>query len=790
MQEQIELERHALEAGRDRYYKLLAIKGHGETTVGRRIMAVHVDPMTAAITGWLDQTLNVNKRGRKAQHALLMKDVDPTAMAMLTLRVVFQGVSEQTTITNVANNIGQMVLEHVNWEALKQAEKKLAKKVERQVSRTAAEGHRRAVTRHVTHEYLPPDLALTWPRADMIKVGLVLLELMQESTGLINMPLVRKGKHHVKVLELTEDAMKWLEDNHTRAALLAPIYEPMIVPPKPWTTTTDGGYYTRKNWLVKNRNVKYQDSLREEDLSMVMDAVNTLQNTAYQVNRAVLEVMEQAMASNAAIGGLPDREKEQLPAKPADIASNDEALKAWKRKAALVYTSRAKQVSRIVSVDRDVYLGRKYAKYDAIYFPHFLDWRGRAYCLPVELQPQGSDTAKALLRFAEGKPLGEDGLFWLYVHIANLFGVDKVSFVERNRWVAEHHEELMRSAIFPLQEDFWLQADKPWQALAAILEYAGASMMDDPREYVSHLPIAMDGSCNGLQNLSALLLDEEGGKATNLVPSDKPQDIYTLVMNRVVENLKELDEAEARRWLDLGLNRKLVKRPVMTKPYGVTAYGMRDQMMGEIRKQELCHEDDVHGLATFLAPFVEQSINETVVASKEVMDWLQATARAAATHNLPLAWYTPVGLKVLQDYRKMSAEKEAVYVGGVKKQFLLSTHTDQVHKQKQANGMSPNVIHSLDASHMMLTLLLGKEYGITSYAMVHDSYATHACNTGLLNAVLREAFIEMYSNDVLGDLYGQFVSQVEPDVAADFPAVPEKGTLDLNQVRDSAYFFA
>ena len=33
----------------------------------------------------------------------------------------------------------------------------------------------------------------------------------------------------------------------------------------------------------------------------------------------------------------------------------------------------------------------------------------------------------------------------------------------------------------------------------------------------------MDGSCNGLQHYAALALDEPGGAAVNLVPSDRPQ---------------------------------------------------------------------------------------------------------------------------------------------------------------------------------------------------------------------------------------------------------------------------
>lgn len=53
--------------------------------------------------------------------------------------------------------------------------------------------------------------------------------------------------------------------------------------------------------------------------------------------------------------------------------------------------------------------------------------------------------------------------------------------------------------------------------------------------YVSHLPVHMDGSCNGLQHYAALGRDEAGGKAVNLLPSDKPQDVYKVGVDLAAE---------------------------------------------------------------------------------------------------------------------------------------------------------------------------------------------------------------------------------------------------------------
>src|SRR6059036_1026907 len=49
----------------------------------------------------------------------------------------------------------------------------------------------------------------------------------------------------------------------------------------------------------------------------------------------------------------------------------------------------------------------------------------------------------------------------------------------------------------------------------------------------SHLPVSMDGTCNGYQHLSAMGRDPIGGRATNLVPADEPEDIYQEVAYHV-----------------------------------------------------------------------------------------------------------------------------------------------------------------------------------------------------------------------------------------------------------------
>ena len=41
------------------------------------------------------------------------------------------------------------------------------------------------------------------------------------------------------------------------------------------------------------------------------------------------------------------------------------------------------------------------------------------------------------------------------------------------------------------------------------------------------LPVHQDGSCNGLQHYAALGRDEAGGEQVNLMPRERPGDVYT-----------------------------------------------------------------------------------------------------------------------------------------------------------------------------------------------------------------------------------------------------------------------
>ena len=62
-------------------------------------------------------------------------------------------------------------------------------------------------------------------------------------------------------------------------------------------------------------------------------------------------------------------------------------------------------------------VAESYKNEERIFYPHNLDFRGRAYTLHGHLTHLGSDICRGILQFADSRPLGEEGLDWLFVQV-------------------------------------------------------------------------------------------------------------------------------------------------------------------------------------------------------------------------------------------------------------------------------------------------------------------------------------------------------------------------------------
>jgi len=118
------------------------------------------------------------------------------------------------------------------------------------------------------------------------------------------------------------------------------------------------------------------------------------------------------------------------------------------------------------------------------------------------------------------------------------------------------------------------------------------------------------------------------------------------------------------------------------------------------------------------------------------MHWLGNTASQVGSQGHVMSWITPLGLPVLQPYRKHITHTVRTVMQNVT--LSLNHEALPVSKQKQRTAFPPNYVHSLDSTHMMMTSLKMKERGLY-FTAVHDSYWTHPCDVEIMNEVSHQS---------------------------------------------------
>lgn len=811
---QVALEEEALGLGIEKYRERIA-GNLEELPPGLRLLKAAIEPVAERINQDIETALS-GTPGRSTGLYYMLSSFEAEMLAYVSVKAAISAMGVRGTQTATAMSIAQMLEDTMNFEKLKAEAPKLYKKLQDKIAKSTHAGYRHIVLKK--QQKYAEVKTITWENMDRLRLGVYLLQVVENTTGLFTLEAgasenKKKSVTHkeTKAIVPTEATMKWLEESHARCELLHPVHMPMLCTPADWTNPFNGGFLTKslKFPLLKTGNKVYLEELNDVEMPMVYSAVNALQRTRWTINQPIYDVMQEVWMSGGKLGKLPSSRdvKEELPARGADLIDDEEALKAWKAEAAAVYEDFARNRSKRVMVAQRLAMAHKFMQYDSFSFAYALDWRGRAYPVSSLINPQGDDASKALLMFARGVPLGEEGAYWLAVHGANCFGV-KGSFDERVQWISDNEELILDSAANPLDGNrLWSsgECDSPFMFLAFCKEWLSLhvhcySLGNNQEDFVSHLPISFDGSCNGLQNFSAMLRDSIGGAATGLVPSDRPADIYSLVASVAQKQIdKEAAEgsAQAQRWVGR-MTRKLTKRNTMTKPYSVSQFGMREQLKEEFKKIIQDAKDggfDVRADYTFedaayLAEKNDAAINEVVVAAAQAMEWLKNAAKIAASNELPIYWTTPSGLRVLQNYRVIEGKQADFTVGGERVRLRLTWTGDRLDSRKMAAGVAANFVHSCDSAHLMRTVMYCVEEGLEDFAMIHDSYGTHAGNAGILRKQLVEAFIDQYTPNVLERFRDELLEQLPPELAAQLPELPKMGDLDLEEIRHSEYFFA
>ncbi|KAF8378527.1 hypothetical protein HHK36_029870 [Tetracentron sinense] len=255
-----------------------------------------------------------------------------------------------------------------------------------------------------------------------------------------------------------------------------------------------GAYLFLPSYVMRTHGAKQQREAVKmaprKQLEPVFEALDTLGNTKWRVNKRVLSVIDRIWASGGRLADLVNREDVPLPEEPD--TEGEAELRKWKWKLKAVKKENSERHSQRCDVELKLAVARKMKDEYGFFYPHNLDFRGRAYPMHPYLNHLGSDLCRGILEFAEGRPLGKSGLRWMKIHLANLYagGVDKLSYEGRIAFTENHLDDIFDAADRPLEgRRWWLGAEDPFQCLAACINLSEALRNSSPEATISHMPV-------------------------------------------------------------------------------------------------------------------------------------------------------------------------------------------------------------------------------------------------------------------------------------------------------------
>ena len=581
--------------------------------------------------------------------------------------------------------------------------------------------------------------------------------------------------------------------------------------------------------------------------SLYVRSINKLQQTSWRINRRVFNAI--------------------LSDPPSDVPILDNDAKEEKRKSKVLehkfITAKAERMK-----DWDVF----YQYMDA-------DYRGRLYYKEPFLNYQGTDKARGMMKFAQGKPLVKENLKWLAIHTSCSFNmsygineipewceadyyaylqkegldnisVDKMTLRDREEWTYQYMQEILDAG-----KDGHLsnEAEKRYSFLACCIEWYDYNEAHSRGQlYMSHLPIPIDGSNNGWQHLGAISKDTHTGSLVGLVPVEIQKDFYV----QTAKELKNLckDDRLKKILHDMPMKKirkGISKRGSMTRAYSAGAKKIAENMYFD------CKAEDYHityGITvddcTKFAKLLIKAINNVCTGPLRTMEYLQQLAmyelgtydrveedgetpadrskikRISEIYKLPkeertdeileelselvkyrdtlepilvrgngkdrITWTTPSGFPVVYTKFRQATKKGVSTIAGYNNgsanrpsQIGHSANVPTRFPEVRGFicGISPNIIHSLDASHM--AMVIDRWNG--EFGAVHDSFSAHACDIDKLVKLTKETFIEMYDTP---SFYNYLENEIVSDKRyLDVPR-PDLGDLEVKEVTDSDYFFA
>ena len=702
-------------------------------------------------------------------YAIFHKHILPSGsevQALLTCKVVFDHVfspqQKKHSVTTIAIAIGAAIEAEAQMEYYDKEAPALLTTLKKNYWHQAkgTEYKRKCIQTLMHKTNISP--WVHWDKTTKVKVGTFLMDCLMEVSGWFERDLVRKGRKTIAIFVPSSLLIKQHAEIMRMAELFSPLAKPMLIPPRNWYAIQDGGYYLNDLTRCHNLIRKTDDGLIQGEIPY--EFINKVQQVSYKLNPFIVEVAKELEDRGISVGKFRPVIQHTIPPKPPEEASKD-VWKEWKKQATIARNLQAAEVRKSCRTRMTMEVVKEFED-EVFYIPWSFDYRGRAYPIPSLLTPQDTDFGKSLILFNEGAKITKKGMEWIKFQLATTYGLDKATMQERLDWIDDYQnraivERVWRDPVGNIAD--WENADEPWLFLAACNEWYE---LHYEHRFHTHLPVAVDATCSGLQILAGLAKDASTARMVNVIGSEKPQDAYAVIASKSMDAIPDRLKPH---W-----DRKVTKRCVMTIPYNAKPFSNRSYIRDAFKEKGV---DVDREELTQCVKAVRSAMNEVVPGAMSVMKWIeQEIARAIRTGANEIRWTTPSGFNVKQKLMKYKSTIIRTQLMGRCEVYVAGAETG-VDLNHHKNATAPNLIHSLDASLLHLATT-STNFPI---ALIHDSVLCRGTDMCKLSSLVRKTYMSLFAEHApLTDFALAIGAEEQPPIIGD---------LKPEAVIDSQYFF-
>lgn len=564
-------------------------------------------------------------------------------------------------------------------------------------------------------------------------------------------------------------------------------HKPMICKPNHHKSLIDnnGGYLIQSSPLIKHPttvNGKIVDSIKNFDNQNYLDAINRIQDTAYEVNHKLLEVLAYFYSNGMFFKDYPTRIEQCLTKHvdeaKASINQREQRRKKWAAKNGEVYLplkestvkeelNKAKEKAKgEVRQTQEIFKQAQfYLNEDCFYYPVFVDLRGRIYPYSnYGLSYQGNELSKALVHLHNKEALTPTGLKYLYQTLGNAMGADKQDVRTKEKVAKKFFKDNAAAFmngnfnLFITHQDTF---DEPITAIAIVLELVEYYKDNN---YATGIICHRDARCSGASIVGTLMDCSQTMELTSLIETStvngKLPDAYMTTANRALQMAMDSDDSLAKALYEndevkeILFNRNAFKKAVMTKTsYGLTDYSLRLDNQSIFDEFNLMgsEEDGGYGLTIENKKLYDllklRALKEAMPACYSYLNQIKEVATLINENkDSVLEYINPLsGFPITRLYENMKKSKLNINNGFKKMQVVYYEKSGKADKMKSVNAFAPNLIHSLDAG---LLIFVRNELDC-DLVMIHDSIGSHPNHVDEVIKGYQKGIVELHQNDIL-----------------------------------------